>query len=179
MICNGTGDEERYSAIGKENLRVGERNCGQLGVGRGHRSLAEQSGSSSSPLTTHSPVLGPLGAAQLKHTPRFHSTGSVDDGAASGWMNPLRLRVFYPAFTPPSPHPMLRHSLQRKCHSFSRHFSSLPTSVSDAAKGEEATYSLKEIARRKRKTEWKRRQGVSLVQSYFTNLVSLPSHFSP
>ena len=62
---------------------------------------------------------------------------------------------------------MLRQPLQRRCHSFTRSFSSLPANVSNTHAVEEITCSLKEIARRKRKTEWKRRQGVSRVQPNF------------
>ncbi|KAF9649533.1 GTP-binding protein Obg/CgtA [Thelephora ganbajun] len=54
---------------------------------------------------------------------------------------------------------MFRLSLQRRCHSFTRNFSSLPAHVSAAPVVEEPTYNLKEVARRKRRTEWKRRQG--------------------
>ena len=62
---------------------------------------------------------------------------------------------------------MLRQFLQHRCHSFTRSFSSIPASVSNTPTVEETTYSLKEIAHRKRKTEWKRRQGVSHVQPNF------------
>ena len=59
---------------------------------------------------------------------------------------------------------MLRQSLQQRCRSFTRCFSSLPTNVPVPPAAEEPTYNLKEVARRKRKTEWKRRQGVRHVQ---------------
>ena len=73
---------------------------------------------------------------------------------------------------------MLRQSLQRGCHSFPRNFSSLPANVSNVPTVEEITHGLKEIARRKRKTEWKRRQGVSHVQLNFPTSPPLPFHVS-
>ena len=65
----------------------------------------------------------------------------------------------------PSPiNSMLRQSLQRRCHSFTRTFSSIPANVSPPSAPEAPTYDLKEVARRKRRAEWKRRQGVRHVQ---------------
>jgi hypothetical protein len=80
---------------------------------------------------------------------------------------------------------MLRQSLQRRCHSFARSFSSLPTNIPVPPTTEEPTYNLNEVARRKRRTEWKRRQGVRRVQpnpptsplDFFT-LLHRDKHFS-
>jgi GTP-binding protein len=62
---------------------------------------------------------------------------------------------------------MLRKFPQRTCHLFARRFSSLPANVPTTPAVEETADSLRELARRKRKTEWKRRQGVGRVQLHF------------
>ena len=69
---------------------------------------------------------------------------------------------------------MLTQSVKRRCHSFTRSFSSIPANIPNAPTVEETTHSLKEIARRKRKTEWKRRQDVSRVQP---NFLTSPQYF--
>ena len=59
---------------------------------------------------------------------------------------------------------LLSQSLWRRCRSFTRNSSSLPANISAESSAGGTVYNLGEVARRKRRTEWKRRQGVRHVR---------------